>query len=206
MAASFLLTLCLQFWHHHRLELVVDDDWHASVAAQSRRLDLSRSVKTFKSNRRVVPTVFGFLRPYIVVPVNWRVWSDEQRACILLHELAHIKRRDLATQFVGRLAVMMYWFNPMAWYAAKQLRQERELACDDCVLMVGQRASDYAEQLLQTLKMYRTDRMTLGIAMAHSARLDHRILAILDQTRRRLPMNTRTVSVSCSRLQRTEAG
>ena len=196
LAGAFLWTLCRQFWRHRRLRLVVDDEWLASVAEQSRRLGLRQSVKTFASARGVVPAVYGLHRPYLVVPGDWPTWSDEQRACILLHELAHIKRRDLAAQFVARLAVVMYWFNPLAWYAAKQLRLERELACDDCVLMAGQRPSVYAEQLLQTLKMYRADRMTLGVAMAHSARLDQRILAILDETRSRLPMSAGTVAVN----------
>tara|TARA_R110002072_G_scaffold302100_1_gene483908 strand:- start:73967 stop:77242 length:3276 start_codon:yes stop_codon:yes gene_type:complete len=196
LAGSFLWALCLQFLRHRRLRMVVGDEWLASVAEQSRRLGLRRTVRTFASTRGVVPAVYGVFRAYLVVPADWRTWSDEQRTCILLHELAHIKRRDLTAQFVARLAVMMYWFNPLVWYAIKQLRLERELACDDCVLMVGQRPSDYAEQLLRTLKSYRIDRVTLGVAMAHSARLDQRILAILDETRSRLPMNARTVAIS----------
>lgn len=193
IAGSLLLMLCLQAWHHRRLHLINDDQWNAALAAQSRRLNLRRAVKTFESNRRAVPAIFGILMPYLVVPQNWRDWSDEQRECILLHELAHIERNDLAIQLVGRLAVVMHWINPLAWYALQQLRVERELACDDRVLMVGQRASEYASQLLQTLKMYRAHRITLGIAMAHSARLDQRILSILDETRSRLPMNRRTL-------------
>ena len=140
--------------------------------------------------------MFGILRPYLVVPDNWHEWSDEQRTCILLHELAHVQRFDVATQSLGRLAAIIYWFNPLAWYALKQLRIERELACDDCVLMSGQRASDYARQLLHTLKQYRTERFALGVAIARSARLDQRLLAILDHNRCRLPMGTTTYFIS----------
>ncbi|MDA7527433.1 M56 family metallopeptidase [bacterium] len=192
---SFLWALCVQYRRHRRLQLVTDDEWLAAIAHQSRRLGLRRLVKTFESTHGEVPAIYGLLRPYLVIPKDWQSWSDEQRACILLHELAHMKRRDLAAQFVGRMAVALHWYNPLAWYAIKQLRLERELACDDCVLMAGQRPSVYAEQLLQTLKMYRSNRVTLGVAMAHSARIDQRIVSILDVSRRRLPMNTRTVAV-----------
>lgn len=195
VAAPFLWMLLVQWSRKRRLELIQDNLWNASVAALSRKLKLGRSVKTFESARGTVPAVFGVLRPYLVVPDNWRDWSDEQRTCILLHELAHVKRFDVATQFLGRLAMMVYWFNPLAWCAVRRLRIERELACDDCVLTSGQRASDYAEQLLRTLKLYRMERFTPGVAMAHSARLDQRVLAILDQTRCRLPMSRTMVGV-----------
>ncbi len=68
---------------------------------------------------------------------------------------------------------------------------ERELASDDCVLLAGQTASDYAEELLRTLRCYRPNRSGIGVAMAHSARLDQRVLAILDPQRRRSPVGLR---------------
>lgn len=92
-----------------RFRPVQDEGWIASVATLSRRLSLSRSVTTFESASGTVPAVFGVFQPYLVVPDSWRDWSDEQRTCILLHELAHDKRWDVATQMLGRLAVMLYW-------------------------------------------------------------------------------------------------
>jgi bla regulator protein BlaR1 len=109
---------------------------------------------------------------------------DRSQRCVLLHELA-IKRCDVAAQLLGRLALLAYWFNPLVWYAVRQLRAERELASDDCVLQAGQAASDYAEQLLRTLRTCRPARLEFGVAMAHSARLDQRVLAILDPQRPR---------------------
>ena len=85
----------------------------------------------------------------------------------------------------------MHWFNPLVWHAVRQLRSERELASDDCVLLAGQTASDYAEQLLRTLRCYRPFQPEVGVTMARSARLDHRVLAILDPQRRRDPVGSR---------------
>ncbi len=87
--------------------------------------------------------------------------------------------------------MLAYWFNPLVWHAVRQLRAERELASDDCVLLAGQTASDYAEALLCTLRCYRPIRSKMGVAMAHSARLDQRVLAILDPQRRRDPVGSR---------------
>ena len=120
----------------------------------------------------------GVFRPVVIVPANWCEWSDEQRQCVLLHELAHVKRYDVALQIMARLTAAIYWFNPLVWYALGRLRVERELACDDCVLMAGERPSVYAQALLRTVRAYRRQRTATAVAMAASARLDDRVNAI----------------------------
>ncbi|MGH7136765.1 MAG: M56 family metallopeptidase, partial [Pirellulales bacterium] len=134
---------------------------------------------------------WGLLRPMVLVPEDWRDWPPERQRCVLLHELAHVKRLDVVFQMIGRLAAALYWFNPLVWFAVRQLRIERELACDDCVLASGERASDYARELLKIAKLYRPRPLAAGVAMAHSARLDRRVLRILDRARARWPMSPR---------------
>ena len=80
------------------------------------------------------------------------------------------------------------------WYALRRLRIERELACDDCVIASGERASDDARELLQIARMYRPQRLALKVAMARTAKLDERIVGILDRTRSRMPVG-RTLAV-----------
>ena len=96
--------------------------------------------------------------------------------------------------------MLAYSFNPLVWSAVRQLRAERELASDDCVLQAGQAASDYAEQLLRsTLRTCRPARLEFGVAMADSARLDQRMLAILDPQRPRDTAGRRfTFLMSCA--------
>jgi beta-lactamase regulating signal transducer with metallopeptidase domain/WD40 repeat protein len=181
----FVVLLVVQQMRLGRLRKLEDTGWIAAVANAAKTIGLHRTVDTLQSDAACVPAVVGILAPRLVIPANWRSWSRSQRHCVLLHELAHIKRCDVAAQLLGRLALLAYWFNPLVWYAVRQLRAERELASDDCVLQAGQAASDYAEQLLHTLRTYRPARLELGVAMAHSARLDQRVLAILDPQRRR---------------------
>ncbi len=163
-----LVSIAMQSYRLRRLRRIDDDDWVNSVATAARTLGLKRPIVALESDATCIPTVVGALSPRLVGPSNWRTWSLTQRRCILLHELAHVKRCDVATQLLGRLALLAYWFNPLVWHAVRQLRAERELASDDCVLLARQTASDYAEELLRTLLCYRPIRSEIGVAMAHS--------------------------------------
>jgi hypothetical protein len=88
-------------------------------------------------------------RPAVLMPTGAADWPAGRQRVVLLHELAHVRRRDCQVQLVAHLALALHWFNPLAWWAVRRLRIEREHACDDHVLRSGARASDYADHLLQ---------------------------------------------------------
>jgi HEAT repeat protein len=105
---------------------------------------------------------------------------------VLLHELAHVRRRDLIGHTVGRFACALYWFHPLVWTAAKRLRAESERACDDLALNCGARASDYAEHLLDIVTGVRHHATpAVALAMARRKEFEGRMLAILDPELRR---------------------
>ena len=117
-------------------------------------------------------------------------WTPERRRFVLMHEMAHVRRHDWATQWMGWVAVTVYWFNPIVWFAAKQLTHEAEKACDDAVLRAGHAPSQYAEQLLAistaSLQLQRQP-FPQGISMAQSPKIDRRIRAILEVDVNRKP-------------------
>ncbi|HTQ06498.1 MAG TPA: penicillin-binding transpeptidase domain-containing protein [Polyangiaceae bacterium] len=133
------------------------------------------------------PVVVGLFAPRILLPPASRGWSDERRRTILLHELAHVRRRDGLALFVGQLACALHWFQPLAWLALRQLRRECEFAADEDVLRAGVRASSYAEHLLAVARA-----VTLpapGLAMAgRPSELARRVEVLLERgaPRRRL--------------------
>jgi len=121
----------------------------------------------------------------VIMPTDADGWSESRLRIVLLHELAHVKRRDCLTHMLGQAACAFHWFNPLAWLAVKRARTERERACDDLVLARGTRGSDYADQLLEMARVLRGDRFPalLGgasLAMAHRSQLEGRLIAILD--------------------------
>ena len=129
-------------------ETVRDAEWLRIVERLSRRLALTRPVALRRSARVTMPMACGLIRSSVLLPADADNWSDERREVVLLHELAHVKRRDCLTQLIAQAACALYWFNPLVWVAARRLRIERERACDDQVLDAGAKASDYAGHLL----------------------------------------------------------
>ncbi len=168
-----------------------DDESLAMMTDLCRRLRLRRRVRLLEADQPIVPMTLGIFRPVVLIPLAWRNWVVESRRLVLLHELAHIQRFDVAYQLLGRVACSAYWFHPLVWYALQRLRVERELACDDCVLRSGERPSDYARQLLEIARGYQTPVLPPAVAMAQRTGLERRVRALLDRARSRLPISPR---------------
>jgi beta-lactamase regulating signal transducer with metallopeptidase domain/HEAT repeat protein len=163
-----------------------DPRWTGLLHDLADRLDLASAPALVLSDRIDMPFASGVWRSTIVLPAHATEWSDERRQVVLLHELAHVKRRDLLGQQLGRLACAAYWFHPLVWSAARRLRSESERACDDLVLSCGARASDYAGHLLDILTAGRgLGAPAAALPMARAKEFEGRLLAILDPGRPR---------------------
>jgi beta-lactamase regulating signal transducer with metallopeptidase domain/HEAT repeat protein len=156
-------------------------DWSTPLYEVADRLELNEIPRLLGSSEAKMPFACGFLKPTIVLPADCESWSEDRRRAVLLHELAHVRRRDLIGHTLGRLACAVYWFHPLVWTAAKQLRNESERACDDLALSCGARPSDYAEHLLDIVTSVRGDSTpAVALAMARRKEFEGRMLAILD--------------------------
>lgn len=168
-------------------------DWQPLVARLSQQLGLRRPVLLVIGGPRQMPMTFGLWRPCVVLPADAETWSLERRQVVLLHELGHIQRYDVPLQMIARLACAVYWFHPLAWWALRQMRVEREHACDDAVLRAGQKASGYAAELLEIARAHSNSSVLLNAAlsMARPSQLEGRLLAVLDAGRCRTPVGPR---------------
>lgn len=163
-----------------------DPRWTALLHDLSDRLDVAEPPALLLSDRVEMPFACGAWRSTIVLPNHAASWTDERRQVVLLHELAHVRRRDLLGQQLGRLACAVYWFHPLVWSAARRLRAESERACDDLVLACGARPSDYAGHLLDILTAARgLGAPATVLPMARAKEFEGRLLAILDPGRKR---------------------
>jgi beta-lactamase regulating signal transducer with metallopeptidase domain len=145
------------------------------------------AVRLLRCRRPAMPVCWGVRQPSLLLPSDADSWTVERRRIVLLHELAHAKRRDYLTQALAQMAIAMHWFNPLVWLAVGHLRVERERACDDLVLASGANAPDYADHLLDIARAFRTAGCPswAAVAMARPSQLEGRLLAILDRHRDR---------------------
>jgi len=170
-------------------------DWlelQASIAAELR---LRTPVRLLAAAGPTMPMTWGIIRPVVLLPADAAEWSAERRRDVLLHELAHVERRDCLTQLLALCACAAYWFHPLVWVAAARLRVERERACDDRVLAGGAKPSDYAGHLLDIARTLRAGPVTglASVAMARPSQLGSRLLDVLDPARRRDAVSRRLV-------------
>ncbi len=131
------------------------------------------------------PIVVGAMFPIVVVPRTSTSWSAERWRIVLLHELAHVRQHDGVVNLIAQLACALHWIDPLAWIAARRLREERELAADDAVLRAGARASSYAEHLVALAIAMPPHAPVSVLAMAERSRFASRVIALLDADRPR---------------------
>jgi beta-lactamase regulating signal transducer with metallopeptidase domain len=154
--------------------------WLQQAADLRRELGMLRTVAIKVLPHDTSPLVTGLWRSTILMPPVAHAWSEDRRRAVLLHELAHVQRGDCRVQALTHAACALYWFNPLVWKAAIELRAERERACDDEVLRHGAKASSYATDLLEIARdLTPSMRPTAALAMARPAELEGRLLAVL---------------------------
>ena len=110
------------------------------------------------------PALFGVWRARLLFPVGLaEQLSDEELRLVVLHELGHLKRRDLFLQGLLVVSQAVHWFNPLVWLAGRLAREDRELACDEFVMAHTSHSGGhaYAKTLLRVLGLSRPGRSML---------------------------------------------
>jgi beta-lactamase regulating signal transducer with metallopeptidase domain len=112
------------------------------------------------------PAVCGLFRPAILLPQSLAdQFSDEELRAVLVHEMIHLRRRDVWVNFAQALLQIIYWWHPLVWLANARLRAVREEAVDDAVwVALGEEADAYAPTLLEVAKLaLPKPRVSLGL-------------------------------------------
>jgi len=158
----------------------------ADAAVLVREFRTSRPVELLVSKELEVPTAIGFVKPAIVLPA-WLLEGipAEELKFILLHEMAHLRRRDDWTNLAQQIVKAFLFFLPSIWWIERKLALDREMACDDAVLAHSGTPHAYAECLAHVAERSFVRRQ-LALAQAAVARLRQltvRVTKILDPRR-----------------------
>ncbi|HEX4770997.1 MAG TPA: M56 family metallopeptidase [Bryobacteraceae bacterium] len=116
---------------------------------------LSAPIRVVTTPCRLEPGVFGIVRPVLLLPSGIADHlAPAQLAAIVAHELCHVRRRDNLTAAFHMLIEAIFWFHPLVWWIGSRLLEERERACDEEVLRLGNQPRVYAESILKTCQFY----------------------------------------------------
>jgi beta-lactamase regulating signal transducer with metallopeptidase domain len=167
---------------------VRDPQWLELAHEVKEELEIRRPATLLVSDEIDVPMTMAVLYPKIMLPPDAHDWPASRRRIVLLHEFAHVKRCDALSQLLAQLALSVYWFYPLAWWAVRKMTIEREHACDDSVLAAGAKASEYATDLLEIgARAQGKFADAAALAMARRSQLEGRLLAVLDKGVNRKP-------------------
>jgi beta-lactamase regulating signal transducer with metallopeptidase domain/DNA-binding beta-propeller fold protein YncE len=135
---------------------VTDSPALALFANCKAQMGVTADIRLCETNLVKSPALHGFVRPRLLLPLGMMCQiSAEELRHIFLHELAHVKRRDMAVLWLATLGKTLHWFNPVLWFGFRQMAADRELACDEVVLSnEGERESGrYGETILKLLEL-----------------------------------------------------
>ena len=126
----------------------VADRWERSLYRISVALQLRRSIRLLESAAVEVPTVVGWLRPVVLLPIaSLSSLSIQQIEMVLAHELAHIRRHDFIVNLMQSFVETLLFYHPAVWWISNRIRVEREHCCDDLAVAVFGDPVQYARAL-----------------------------------------------------------
>lgn len=187
-AFVFASKLLLQFYQLKNIRtnelLPISQKWQQYVYDISGKLGIRRNIQIKISKTVHTPLTIGFLKPIILIPMAAiNHLNPNQMEVILLHELAHIKRNDYLINLWLIFIDAIMFFNPFSKYLHCLINKQRELCCDDIVLINNNQNSLYAQALLNIAKSQYQVTSILGTMTAvndNQQELKHRIKRILN--------------------------
>lgn len=142
---------------------------------------IASQIVLLASTQCASPLTWGIRRHIILLPASARNWDQLLLEQTLSHELAHIQRKDWLCYICSRMAICIYWINPLVWIAHKNLVMESEKSCDNAAIEDTGCAFSYAENLLRLANLLNANCTAVAPALfGRKSSLMPRIKSILD--------------------------
>ncbi|MAB28886.1 MAG: hypothetical protein CMJ53_06385, partial [Planctomycetaceae bacterium] len=140
-------------------DVAIDSSWQTLFDQLKEQLGLSKGIRLLGSGMAETPMVLGWIRPVVLVPAAaFTTLTTEELKLVLLHELNHIRRMDHLINLLQGTAECVLFFHPVTWWLSNQIRNERELCCDDLTIQTMNQPRIFARALfkLETLRLEHT--------------------------------------------------
>ncbi|HGG0585756.1 MULTISPECIES: M56 family metallopeptidase [Bacillus] len=144
-------------------------------------MKMKKAVSLRLAGKIASPTVFSFFRPKVLLSKkHMKVLNEQQLQYVFYHELAHIKRNDVAVNWIMYSLILLNWFNPILWYAYFCMREDQELACDAYALTFIDKEEQiaYGHTIITLLQHYSYQVPSLANLSRNKRTLKRRIIMI----------------------------
>lgn len=112
-------------------------------------LSLTRSIELRETDKLATAATVGWTRPVILLPPDWRTWTDDQRRAVLAHELAHVASGDYLACVLAQLSLAIHFYHPLVHWLSTRLRLEQELAADATAAELSGGKRNYLQSLAE---------------------------------------------------------
>ncbi len=184
LLGGYIIFCNLRLWQAASVECPSTDKQTLELLEECRAAMGLRTIVALVPSEKVnAPVLLGFARPRLLVPKHIaKKLSREELRYVFLHELAHVKRHDIALGWLTSLLQVLHWFNPLVWLAFHRMRSNRESACDALVLsrVQGERAENYGLAIVSLLEHFSAPQPLPGLAgiLESKSQLKRRIAMI----------------------------
>ncbi|WP_163061934.1 M56 family metallopeptidase [Bacillus cereus] len=160
----------------------ITDEQVATVFNRCKQsMKMKKAVSLRLAGKIASPTVFSFFRPKVLLSKkHMKVLNEQQLQYVFYHELAHIKRNDVAVNWIMYSLILLNWFNPILWYAYFCMREDQELACDAYALTFIDKEEQiaYGHTIITLLQHYSYQVPSLANLSRNKRTLKRRIIMI----------------------------
>jgi len=183
-----LFRYCYHYFHSSKLTRQglspIQPVFRTFVEEASRRMGIRPAVQVWLSALVEVPVTLGFLKPVILLPLTMMTsLTPQQIEAILVHELAHIRRKDFLLNLAVTVVEGLFFFNPFTRWLIASLKKERENCCDDLVLQFRYDPHAYVSALLSMARQNQPMRLVVAATGGSDRLLLQRAKRILQQQR-----------------------
>lgn len=187
----------LHYLQRHKVTLL-PPEWNARFDHLCQQMRVSRKVGLYISEIVDEPITFQFLKPVILLPVSlFTGLTITQIEVLILHELAHIRRRDFAVNLLQTLIEILFFYHPALWWISREIREEREHCCDDAVLAIHNDPVLYSEALTQIqLHHFSPKKRLVMSATGNKSALSKRVFRLFGQYDQQPPLYRSILMVS----------
>ncbi|HWD90249.1 MAG TPA: M56 family metallopeptidase [Mucilaginibacter sp.] len=127
----------------------LDPQWENRITQMAETFGIKQTVSLLESGIAKVPLVIGYLKPVILIPVGLvNALGPQEVEAILLHEMAHISRRDYLVNLLQSFVETLFFFNPAVLWLSSLIRAERENCCDDIAVDHTRNKAGYIRALV----------------------------------------------------------